>query len=166
MKIFLPAIILAQLYLLFLGCIFLSPAYLPERFATSFNFAGDPECWMERSSYMMFVSIMGSFGVLVFVVLGFVIRFIPERLINLPRREYWLAPQRRAETMNYVFRQIIWYACLMTCFFIGVHTSTIHANKIAPVRLPQGEFFTIVGSFLAGTLIWVLIFMRHFRRID
>ena len=99
MKTFLPAIILTNLYILFLICVFMSPAFLPERFATSFNAAGEPECWMNRSSYMLFVSGMGSLGLLVVVLLGFVIRFMPDKWVNIPRREYWLAPHAQHQEL-------------------------------------------------------------------
>jgi serine/threonine-protein kinase len=166
MKTFLPAIVLTNLYILFLICVFTSPAFLPERFATSFNFSGEPECWMSRVSYMMFVSGMGSFNVLCFVVLGFVCRIMPDKWVNVPQRSYWFAPERRGETMNYIFRQMIWYACLLTCFFIGLHFSTVHANKLDPIHLPQGEFITILGGFVAGTLIWLVLFLLHFGRTN
>jgi uncharacterized membrane protein len=142
----------------------MSPAFLPERFATSFNISGEPECWMSRFSYMMYTSAMGSGGVFVIVIFGLISRYIPDKWISLPQREYWLASERRAETMGYIFRQMIWFACLPTCFFIALHFSTIHANKLNPIHLPQSEFFTLLGSFLAGTLIWSVLFLLHFRR--
>jgi uncharacterized membrane protein len=163
-KTFLPAIVLVNLYILFMICIFTSPAYLPERFATSFNFAGEPECWMDRASYMMFVSGMGSLGILAFVILGFISRFMPDKWVNIPQREYWLAPERRAQTMGYIFRQMLWFACLMCCLFIAVHFSTVHVNKPAQPHLPTVEFLAIIGCFLAGTLIWTMTFISHFKR--
>jgi uncharacterized membrane protein len=165
MKTFLPAIMLANLYALFLICVFMSPALLPERFATSFNSSGEPECWMDRSSYMLFVSGMGSLGILVFVALGFVMRFLPGNLVNIPRRDYWLTPERRAETMNYLCGQMLWFACLLCCLFIAVDISTIHANKLAPPHLPTAEFITIIGCFVAGTIVWSISFVSHFKRL-
>jgi uncharacterized membrane protein len=164
MKTFLPAIMLANLYALFLICVFMSPAFLPERFATSFNSAGEPECWMDRSSFMLFLSGMGSLGILVFIVIGFVSRFTPDKWVNVPRREYWLAPERRAETMNYLFRQMLWFACLLCCLFIAVDISTIHANRLTRPHLPMGEFLTIIGCFVAGTIVWSISFVSHFKR--
>jgi hypothetical protein len=164
MKTFLPAIILANLYALFLICVFMSPAFLPERFATSFSAAGEPECWMNRSSYMLFVSGMGSLGILVFVVIGFASRFMPDKWVSVPRREYWLAPERRGETMSYVFSQMLWFACLLCCFLMAVHISTIHANAFAQPHLPVGEFLSVVGCFVAGTIIWSIAFTSHFKR--
>jgi len=164
MKTLISVIVLSHLYSLFLLCVFLTPAFLPERFATSFNAAGEAECWMDRPSYMMFISGGGSITVLIFVVIGFVSRFIPDKWINVPQREYWLAPEHRAETMSYLFRQMLWFASWMCCFLIALHFSTIHANRLTPPHLPIVEFCTILGCFLTGTLIWVLMFYVHFTR--
>jgi uncharacterized membrane protein len=164
MKTFLPAIVLANLYVLFLICIFTSPAFLPERFATSFNFSGEAEGWMDRSSYMTFVSVMGTVGVLTFVLVGFLCRYLPGKWINIPQREYWLAPERRADTLGYVSCQMLWFASILCCLFIAVHISTIRDNRLNPPHMPMGEFMAIIGCFLAGTLIWTLIFLLHFKR--
>jgi uncharacterized membrane protein len=164
MKTAIPALVLALLYFLFVFYVSISAAYLPDNFATSFNAAGEPECWMSRSSYMLFVLGMGTMGIIVMVAIGFVSRYMPDTCFSVSHREYWLAPERRDETRNYFFGQMIWFACLLTCFFIAVHFSTIHANKIEPVHLPQGEFLAIVGCFVAATLIWSLQMFLHFKR--
>jgi uncharacterized membrane protein len=167
MKALIPAVVLLQLYLVFLVSVFITPAILPERFATEFNFAGEPECWMNQTTYMILVSAMGSLAIFVMVIIGLVGRWLPDKWISMPHREYWLAPQRRAETVGYVFRQMLWFASLLTCFLTATHFSTIHANKLDPIHLPQGEFFMILGGFLGGTLIWTLMFIIHFiRRTD
>jgi hypothetical protein len=164
MKTITPALVLAMLYLFFIVYLILSPVYLPENFATSFSATGEPECWMNRSSYMIYVTMMGSLGIIAVVIIGYFGRYMPDKWFSLPNREYWLAPERRAETMSYFFGQMLWLACLLTVFFIAVVLSTIHANKLEPVHVPHWEFLTIIGCFVVGTLIWSLIFLLHFKR--
>jgi uncharacterized membrane protein len=166
MKTVIPASILMFLYYLFLVCVFLSPLFLPENLATSFNFAGEPECWMSRTSYMLFVSGMGSLVIIAIAIIGLLCAYLPAKWCNVPHRDYWFAPERRVETKRYIFQQMLWFDCLLSCFLIAVHFSTIHANKIMPQHLPGAEFFSIVSCFVAGTLIWVLMLLLHFARTD
>jgi uncharacterized membrane protein len=164
MKTLIPAVVLLMLYLCFMCCVILSDAQLPDRMATHFDINGQPDGWASRSSYMLFIVSFGT-GIALFIVfVGFAIRFAPNELISLQNREYWLALERRAETMAYIFRQMIWFTCWWECFVIGVHLSIIDANNRVPVQLPNWEIYGLLAIFLAGIPVWILIMMRHFKR--
>ena len=34
----------------------------------------------------------------------------PPNMVNVPRREYWLAPERRSQTAMLLFRHMLWLA--------------------------------------------------------
>jgi len=164
MKTLIPAVVLLMLYLCFICCVILSDAQLPDRIATHFDFHGQPDGWASRSSYMLFIIIFGTGLTLFIVFVGFVLRFVPDKFINLSNREYWLAPERRVETRNYIIRQMLWFTCWWVCFVIGMHFSLIDANNRVPVQLPNWEIYGLLAIFIAGTLVWILIIMRHFKR--
>jgi uncharacterized membrane protein len=164
MKTLFPAVVLLMLYLCFIFCVILSDAQLPDRIATHFNFNGQPDGWASRGSYMSFIISFGTGLTLFIVFVGFVLRFAPNESISLPNREYWLAPERRAETKTYIFRQMLWFSCWLICFLIGMHFSTIDANKRLPVQLPNWEIYGLLAIFLAGIPVWILIMVRHFKR--
>lgn len=96
------ALILILLYQCFLGCWVWSGSQLPERVATHFNGSGEPNGWMSRSAHQEFMLIFGLAFPMVIVLLCYASRFLPRGLVNIPHREYWLAPERRAETSNYL----------------------------------------------------------------
>ena len=52
---------------------------------------------MERFKYLLFTIGLAILMPGLVVGLSYAIRFMPNALINLPRREYWLAPERRQE---------------------------------------------------------------------
>jgi uncharacterized membrane protein len=164
MKTLIPVFVLSMLYLCFICCVILSDAQLPDRMATHFDFNGQPDGWASRSSYMLFIMSFGTGLTLFMVFVGFAIRFAPNKLISLQNREYGLAPERRAETMAYVFRQMLWFSCWWDCFVIGVHLSVIDANNRVPVQLPDWKIYGLVAIFLAGLSVWILIVMRHFKQ--
>ncbi len=72
---------------------------LPERVASHFGPDNFPNGWMPRASYL---SLMLLFAVLFPIVLAVVVGFLPRVAtfaINIPHPSYWLAPQRRDETL-------------------------------------------------------------------
>jgi serine/threonine-protein kinase len=118
-----PAIILALLYACFLSSWAWSASQLPERVATHFNGSGEPNGWMSRSANQMSMLIFGLVFPLFVVVFCFAARFLPAGLINLPDKDYWLAPERRGETFNYLVGHSLWFSRLAVCFVIGLQYS-------------------------------------------
>src|SRR5215510_11384097 len=91
-----PANILRLLYLVVAICLATSAQKFPEQVATHFNFSGQPDGWMSRPAYLLFIAGL-SLGLPLFIVGScYVLRFLPPGAINLPHRKVWLAPERRA----------------------------------------------------------------------
>ena len=137
---------------------------MPERVATHFNGSGEPNGWMSRSANQMFMLAFGLAFPLFVVLLCYLTRFLPSGLVNIPRRDYWLAPERRNETSDYLVRHSLWFACLAVCFVIGIQYSIVQANRLTPPHLSTPILLSVAGSFLAGTAVWVVVLFHHFRR--
>src|SRR5262245_24654548 len=83
---------------------------------------------------------------------------------QIPDAEYWFAPQRRSETVAFLSSHSCWLGCLTVAVIYGVHTSILRANATTPATLAFGQFFTMIGLYLAG-LAWLLMrLLRHFQR--
>lgn len=130
-----PTTILALLYACCMGCWAWSAPQLPETVATHFNAHGEPNGWMSRSANQMFMLLVGLCFPLLIVLLCCATRFMPSGLVNIPHRDYWLAPERRRETSDYLVRHSLWLACLAVCFVIGIQFSIVHANNQNPPHL-------------------------------
>lgn len=158
-------VLLVLLYCCFLSFWAWSGTHLPERVATHFNFNGEPNGWMSRSANQVFMLIFGLSFPLFIVFICWATRFMPAAIINVPHREYWLAPERKRETSDYLLRLSLWFACLAVGFVTGIQYSILQANQQASPHLSPGVLWAVVGPFLAGTGIWALILVRHFRRV-
>jgi hypothetical protein len=98
------------------------------------------------------------------VVLSYAARFLPSALINIPHREYWLVPEKRLETSNYLVWGSLWVACLAVWFVSGILLSIVDANQRTPARLSVPILLGSVLPFLVGTVIWLIALVRHFNR--
>ena len=160
---------IALLVLLFVGfgaSLLATASQLPERVATHFNAAGEPNGWMSRSDCLAFMAGFGVAFPLFMIGICWSVRFLPVWMINLPHKEYWLANERRVESVDYVFRHSIWLSCLGLGFVIGLHWATTFSNQRQPVTLPVEWILSITGLFLSGVAAWVVCLYRRFRLPD
>lgn len=159
-----PTVLLVLLMSGYLAVVFSSASLLPERVATHFGANGQPDGWMSRSGYLNFIAGMG-FGLPLFILaIIFLSRFFPASLVNVPHKDFWLAPGRKEVAQEILFDRSLWLAALMVCFFGALHYLTIMANRSEPVRLPSQLFFPVLALFLAGIIIWIISLYRSFRK--
>ncbi len=165
-RLLLPTLVLGVLYFCFFGCLWSSETRLPARVATHFNASGQPNGWMSRDSHILFMAVFGLAFPLFVPAICYSSRFFPDRLFNLPHRDYWLAPGRRQQTMTYLFRQSLWFACLALAFVIGICFSTLQANIPAAAHLSALSVAGVAGPLLLGTAVWAVSLIRHFNHVS
>jgi hypothetical protein len=138
---------------------------LPPRVATHFGLHGEPNGWQTHAEYLRFTLIFAAV-VPAFVLGAFsLIRVGDGALMNIPHKKYWLAPERRAETIAFVQRQGAWFASLLIVFFAAIHHFIVMANARSPARLPPNSPFWAAGILIAVVALVVPVsFIRHFHR--
>ncbi len=156
-------VILVVLWAGFADYVWSSSVVLPDRVATHFGAGGEPNGWMTRTGHVQFTLL---FGLLVpaFVIGIFAIMRRFETWLNIPHKDYWLAPERRQETFDFIQRQGFWFAGLFIAFLAGIHHSILAANARSPVSLPLSDVGWIAGGFMVAALVWVAIFIGRFFR--
>ena len=70
---------------------------------------------------------------------------LPVELINIPRRSYWLASERKRTTMERLVHYILWISNLTMLFLFGLTYVITLANYF--------------GTFRLGTIFWVLFIL-------
>jgi hypothetical protein len=141
-----------------------SAGQLPPRVASHFNALGQADGWMSRELDLEF---MAGFTLLVplsLLGIGLLIGVTPAGAINLPHRDYWLAPERHRETRGYMARHMAWFACGMTVFSIVLNGLVVEGNRSAPPHLTNG-IWILLGLFLAFVVAWLVVLIRHFSRV-
>ncbi len=128
-------------------------AQLPEVMALHFNARGAPNGWQTKSA---FFSVLIGVSVLAAVV-GFgvprLITLLPPEFINLPNKSYWLAPERRAETMDFLNGYFAWFGCALFAVILITINFALQAN-FHPERRPDA---TPMWYVLAGFLSFVIV---------
>jgi hypothetical protein len=159
-----PSLILLAVTLAVAWAIVTSADRLPETVASSFGAHGAPRAWMTRDFYRGW---MLAFGVglpwIVFLAIAVAPRALP-RYVNLPHKDYWLAPDRREKSLRDLAGYGAVLAVLMALFSGGIHALVIEAHAVTPPRLPLGPFLSLLGSLIAAIGVWAIALHRRFGR--
>ena len=138
---------------------------LPEQVASHFDAVGNPSGWSSRGGFFgISLGMIIAISVL-FLVLSSVLHRLPRSMLNLPKKNYWLAPERREATYVFVRGQLLWFGFATQWFLVALLQLCIQANLAPGGRMGSGSFWFIFGSYLAFTLAWVLSFLVRFLRV-
>lgn len=137
---------------------------LPEVVATHFDASGRPNGWMTRGGYLAF-SLAFDVGLplLMAGAIGLVPRRWP-RLMNLPNRDHWLAPERRAATLDFLATHACRLGALMALFGAAVHWLILDAHAAAAPALAGAKLGWTMGAFLAALGAWLWALYRRLGR--
>jgi uncharacterized membrane protein len=154
------------LLILFLAAafVFATADSLPPIVASHFAAGGAANGFMPRGSYLrFFVALLIGVPLLIALLSG-TASVLPARFVNLPNRDYWLAPERRAETLAYLRNQGNRFGIVVAVFLCFVHWLVVHANALSPPLFPEPLFFAGMAAFLLCLVIGLGGFVLHFSR--
>lgn len=135
---------------------------LPDPVASHFGVNGIPNGWMSKTQYLLlnlfFVALTGllAFGLPLFL------RILPASLINIPHREYWLAPERRRLAEHMLSAELCWIAALFYAVLLATNQLAIAANFRQPPRLSD-SIWAILGAATILIVLWLWRLYRIFR---
>ncbi|HEX3856600.1 MAG TPA: DUF1648 domain-containing protein [Verrucomicrobiae bacterium] len=159
-----PAIVFAFLligYVIFISC---TVPLLPPRVASHFDINGQPNGWMSRSSAAIFQGVIGLVLSLIIVAGFYAARFASEQKINMPRRDFWFAPERRGETCAYLLRQGLWLASMEIGLQCVVWYQLVESNDMKIPHLSSFGFLAALGVFGIAMITWIFKLFRHFAK--
>lgn len=113
---------------------------LPQRMATHFDVSGKADGYQTRDGFA-WTSVLISLALLaLFAVLPAILARLPERMINLPNKDYWLVPERRAQILERLTKMGDWLGCATIGLLTGVFELVIRANLAgAPLARKSGS---------------------------
>jgi uncharacterized membrane protein len=135
---------------------------LPPMVASHFDGAGFPTAHFTRANYTKFVFAMGvGFPIAMVALLSVVYSKASD--MKMPNRDYWLAPERIAQTRALLVAHAVWFGCLMVAMVCYTHWLILAAHRSVPPRLSNqlvmGGLLVFMG--IAGG--WIVGLLRAFR---
>jgi apolipoprotein N-acyltransferase len=143
--------------------IWLTSGALPSVVASHFDGAGHPNGFMPRSSYVVLL-VLTVFAVpLLLSIAPLIASGTAGERLNLPNKSYWLHPDRRDSTLDYIARHARWFAYGVTVFLCYVHWLVVRANAVQPALLSSPAMIAGLVAFLIALLAWLAVLYVHFR---
>lgn len=138
---------------------------LPETVASHFDGQGRPNGWMSKDGFMLLYAAMLALQVAIFGGALKLLRRLPDRLFNLPHRDYWLAPERREQTLDYLEAWGLWFGCAVIALLLGIFGLAIDSN-LTKQALPAVPVQILLGVFLVFSTVSAVRMLVHFARPD
>lgn len=135
---------------------------LPDRMASHFGASGAPNGWMTKPQFFTIYVLVLLPALLIEFWLHRKVSNTPRARLNLPNKEYWLAPERRAETLAYFETFFAWYGCALLFVIATVMGLAMRANFDARPQLPTTPAVAILVGFVLFNIVAIAAMYRRF----
>jgi hypothetical protein len=136
---------------------------LPEMVASHFSREGVATGFLPRAVYMRITLSTVLLPPMFLAVLPRLILRNPNARINVPNRDYWLAPERRERTVAIIVQQCTYFGVMLLLFLCYAHWLVVRANAAAPPTLSSGWILAGLVVFLGFTVRWATRMIGRFR---
>jgi uncharacterized membrane protein len=138
---------------------------LPRVVASHFDRHGFANGWQTKQGF--FGIFAGMTVLAAFLVFGapMTISVMPMRLINLPHKDYWLGPEQRASSLQFLSAWFAWFGCAVYFVIVAAFDFALLRN-LHPRAVPNAAPLWLTVAFLAAfTIIWTMRLLGRFSRL-
>ena len=137
---------------------------LPNTIASHFNGAGVPNAWQPKQLFFALYAFVLLLSACLYLFLPRAVVTMPPELVNLPNKAYWLAPEHRAETADFLIDHFARFGAATLALVIAVFQLAITANLPgAQPTLPPAIWGFLI-AYLGFAVIWLIMLFAKFKR--
>lgn len=136
---------------------------LPDTVASHFGAGGRPDGWSSKTAFFTIFAAALAMTVVLFLALPLAILRLPASWINLPKKDYWLAPERARATREWLSRRLLWFGSATLAFLVFTLQATVRANLADPHRLGDGFLVVLIAymAFVAVVVVGLVVKLRN-----
>jgi uncharacterized membrane protein len=158
-------LLLAATYVVVVAYVVSSSSGLPPRTASHFDGSGNANGWTTPHTYVTMIVGVATLLAMIGPLMALTVRSRASSTLNIPNREYWLAPERRDDTVGYVHSLGMIIACSSVAFIGVVHAMTLEANRQVPPHLPSRALSGLTLGIVAFSLALVVTTLLRFSNV-
>ena len=137
---------------------------LPDKIASHFVGGGRPDRWTSKPALFFTYWIWLAMVLVISIGIPALIVRLPRRLINLPRKDYWLSEEVYPETIRLLRIHFHWLGVILMALQVGVFQMIFQAN-LSQEPVLSGWFIAILAGFALALLVWIIRFTTRFRQV-
>jgi uncharacterized membrane protein len=135
---------------------------LPERLASHFDAAGRANAFMPKPAlFVLYAGVLALLS-LIFLLTPVLIARLPNGMINLPNRDYWLVPERRALALAKVQAFSVGFGNAMLVFLLLVFRDVFRANLLETPHLAM-RIWVFLALLAVFAIVWTVRLVQSFR---
>ena len=135
---------------------------LPTRIASHFDAAGQVNAFMPKDAFFVVHLVVLGLMALSFLLVPALVTRLPPGMINLPNKDYWLAPERRAHTAQKLQSSMVGFGNVMLLFLLLVFGEAMRANLLPTPHL-SNRIWVLLVLLGVSVIYWTVRLMRAFR---
>jgi uncharacterized membrane protein len=137
---------------------------IPDVLGSHFARGGFVNGWQTKAAFFSAELAMIALATVVSFGIPRLIAVVPVSLINLPHKEYWLAPERREDTLVYIRVWSAWCGCGLLAFLLFVVELAFRANLRTPPQFDNAAFVPALLAFVVFDTMLLVRLILHFSR--
>jgi uncharacterized membrane protein len=137
---------------------------LPDVVANHFGSGGLANGWMSNTANLIFSIVILLANTLVFLSIETIFRKAPVKLISFPKKEFWLAPERKESSIGLMTSWMLFFGVVTNVFLIMVFHLVYSANQSSPPKLDEDSFFVVMILYIAIMVGWLIKLYKRFNR--
>lgn len=157
------------LYVFLLGVALSQAVYyypvMPDWMASHFAGSGKADNWMAKEFFMTIHAIVMIGMIGIFIVMPWSFEKLRIEKMNLPNRDYWLAPERKDIVYQYLRTSLCWFGVANMILMLGAFQLVFKANLEPNPVLNNKIFLIFLGSYFVFVIIWLITFFRRFHKV-
>ena len=132
---------------------------LPAVVASEFDAAGNAQGFMSKGAFVS-MQLLVTFLICEIPLVG----FLPDRMLDLPHKDYWLAPQQRRQTRRWLTGVLLWLTNATLLFVTALKELICRANYRPKSEMGMA-LWAVVAAYLPFVAVMSVGLIRRFRRI-
>jgi uncharacterized membrane protein len=137
---------------------------LPVIVASHFGGRGEPNGWSSKQFFFeLYWAILALFALLP-VGASKLLANMPISLINLPNKEYWLAPERRDETVTDFQCRMSFFSAATMALMIAAIDLALRANLAGDRRFSAATFLMVLAAYATFVIYWLVQLFHRFEK--
>ncbi|MEM7204725.1 MAG: DUF1648 domain-containing protein [Planctomycetota bacterium] len=148
----------------FVGVVLYAARVLPERVASHYDLAGRADGFSDRGTYLATLSGVCLALVALFALVRWLLPRLPNDLINLPHKDYWLAPDRRAASLQRIGNCLSWIGVATVALMTAILGLTIRSHRGDEPQSIGAGGWGLTSAYLVVVLAMVIAMAMSWSR--
>jgi uncharacterized membrane protein len=137
---------------------------MPAVMASHFDAHGVANGWQTKDAFFtVLAGVTVLAAVLVFLVPA-IVTSLPAQYVNLPNKEYWLAPERIDQSRQFMNQWFGWFGCAVYAVVCFAFDYAVKSNLPGAQPSAPAELLGVLGAFAIFSVVASLQFVKRFGR--